>query len=423
MKYVGSPQWCRLDNAAKIFPSTSNARDTKVFRFACELTEPVNPDALQDALDKTVEQFPFYRSVLKKGLFWYYFEDSPLRPAVRKEDIPPCAPIYSADCKSLLFRVLYYGSRISLEVYHALSDGTGALHFLRMLVYYYLLAVHKETFSENPPLFDYDASQTQKRDDSFRKYFEKPPFPHVSKERDAYHLRGGHLPDNRLGVVEGTMPLKALLAVSHDKGVTLSELLTAVLIRSIHAGMSLQDCARPVVITVPVNLRNYFPSESARNFFATVNVEYDFRRQEDTLEAVCAHVKQCFRDSLTADGLRMRMNALGALEHSLPMKLIPLLLKDPILRVANLLAERKITAAFSNIGRISMPEGMDRYIRLFDAFISTNRLQACTCSFGGNFVISFTAPFLNPDVQREFFRSLTGFGIPAEITTNLNRLQ
>ena len=50
-----NPQWSRLDNAAKIFPSTSTSRDSKVFRFACQLREEVEPEILQHALDRTME--------------------------------------------------------------------------------------------------------------------------------------------------------------------------------------------------------------------------------------------------------------------------------------------------------------------------------------------------------------------------------
>lgn len=45
-----SLKWSRLDNAAKIFPSTSSKQDPKVFRFACELCEPVDPEVLRRAL-------------------------------------------------------------------------------------------------------------------------------------------------------------------------------------------------------------------------------------------------------------------------------------------------------------------------------------------------------------------------------------
>lgn len=89
--------WSRLDNAAKIFPPTSTKRDTKVFRFVCELTEPVDSGILQSALEETIQEFPLYRSILKKGLFWYYLEESNLRPQVEKESLPACSPIYNQD--------------------------------------------------------------------------------------------------------------------------------------------------------------------------------------------------------------------------------------------------------------------------------------------------------------------------------------
>lgn len=62
-------QWSRLDNAAKLFASTVNKADAKVFRFGCELTQEVDPSCLQRALDRTVLSFPLYRCVMKKGLF------------------------------------------------------------------------------------------------------------------------------------------------------------------------------------------------------------------------------------------------------------------------------------------------------------------------------------------------------------------
>ena len=70
--------WRKLDNAAKIFPATSNKKDTRVFRFYCELKEPVNGSILQSALDKTIDKYPVFLSVMRKGFFWYYLEKSDL---------------------------------------------------------------------------------------------------------------------------------------------------------------------------------------------------------------------------------------------------------------------------------------------------------------------------------------------------------
>ncbi len=95
MNYPKRVEWSKLDNASKFFPATSNYRDPKVFRISCELVDEVKPEVLQLALDKTIERFPLYKSVLRRGVFWYYFESCDIRPMVQKETNPVCAPIYS----------------------------------------------------------------------------------------------------------------------------------------------------------------------------------------------------------------------------------------------------------------------------------------------------------------------------------------
>jgi len=418
MSNTSFPKWSRLDNAAKIFPSNSNAKDSKVFRFFCELWEPVDPVILQAALDEALEQFPFYCSVMRRGLFWNYLEDSDLRPTVNQENAPPCLSLYSRDRKSLLFRVSYYDRRINLEIYHVLTDGTGALQFLCTLIHRYLLEKHRDELPDPPPKLIYTASRSQLWDDSFQKYYEKPPLPRPSLTRSAYRLRGDRLPENRLSVVEGHMPVDALRALSRARGATLTEFLTAVLIRAVHSQMRLRDNHRPVVITVPVNLRSYFPSESARNFFTTINVGYDFSCQSDDLEAVTAHVHKIFRENLTESRLREKVNALCFLEHTLSVRLIPLLLKDRILYAAAHLADRQVTAAFSNVGKITMPPELEKYIHLFGAFTSPDRLQASVCSFQNRYVLCFAGPYRGHDVERTFFRELAGMGIAVEVAAN-----
>lgn len=420
MKQTNFPQWSRLDNTAKIFPSNSTLRDSKVFRVSCELKETADPLILQYALDKTLEEFPLFRSVMKRGFFWYYLEESTLQAKVGPEVLPPCAPIYNSNSKKLLFRVLYYGRRISLEVYHVLADGTGAVQFICVLLYHYLLEKYKADFSASIPEHVLKSFQWQKQDDSFQKYYEKPKRSRVLLERNAYRLRGERLWENRLGIVEGCMPLRAVLACARSKNVTLTELMTAVLICAIHEGMSLRDCKKPVVITVPVNLRGYFPSESARNFFSVINIGYDFNRQEGSLDAVLTHVKKQFHENLMQDQIRERMNTLCALEHSLPMRMVPLIIKNPILRAANILAEHKTTASFSNVGKIVLPKEMESYVRLFSVFASPNMLQASACSFQDMYVVSFAGPFCRHDVEHTFFHSLAGMEIDVTITTNFS---
>ena len=130
--------WRNLDNAAKMFSAASSPKDTRVFRFYCVLKEKIDGSILKMALDQTIQKYPVFLSVMRKGLFWHYLEKSDLRPVVREEYKEPCSHLYIRDKKELLFEVTYYKNRINFEVFHALTDGTGATEFLRELVKNYL---------------------------------------------------------------------------------------------------------------------------------------------------------------------------------------------------------------------------------------------------------------------------------------------
>jgi len=54
MPQTNVKHWRRLDNAAKLFPAASSKRDTRVFRFYCELKEDIQQEILQKAVDRTL---------------------------------------------------------------------------------------------------------------------------------------------------------------------------------------------------------------------------------------------------------------------------------------------------------------------------------------------------------------------------------
>ena len=87
----GYSNWRKLDNAALAFPLVTGKNDTRVFRFYCELKENVKPELLQAALEKTMEKYPLFQMVLRKGLFWFYLEHRDIRPIVKEEKKPPCS--------------------------------------------------------------------------------------------------------------------------------------------------------------------------------------------------------------------------------------------------------------------------------------------------------------------------------------------
>lgn len=102
---TGYSKWRKLDNAAIAFPLVTGRNDSRVFRFYCQLKEDVNPDILQSALDQTMEKYPLFQAVLRKGLFWFYLESREIKALVKPERKPPCSQLYIPDQKLSLIHI------------------------------------------------------------------------------------------------------------------------------------------------------------------------------------------------------------------------------------------------------------------------------------------------------------------------------
>ena len=137
-------QWRRLDNTANIFPVIANENMSQVFRISVTLKEPVQPEVLQKALEDILPHIRNFRVRLRQGLFWYYFEENKSIPQVQRESTYPCRYIDPHGNRRFLFRVTYYERRINLEVFHALTDGLGAVNMLKDLTRRYLQRIHGE---------------------------------------------------------------------------------------------------------------------------------------------------------------------------------------------------------------------------------------------------------------------------------------
>lgn len=409
-------EWTRLDNAAKIFPCNTNAQDTKVFRFVCQLKEPVDGTMLQKALEETIEEFPIYKSVLKSGFFWYYLERSNIKPLVHMEDSPPCGPLYDKNSKRLLFDVSYFGNRINLEVFHALTDGTGAMNFLKTLVCKYLFYKHPDHFRDGPAKINYDASAHQKNEDSFLKHI-NPSLKGKKKLSRAVQIKGAKLLEYRLGIIEGTVSTSKLLETARKYNTTITVLIGALLIKAIYKEIPAVNRKRPIVLTIPVNLRSYFESETARNFFGIINVGYAFSELDDSVDTIINTLNQKFKKQLTKENIIKSTGLFLAIERNPFVRFVPLFIKDIVLKIANIIAERQRTCTLSNIGRVEMPESTESFIEKFSVYNSTDRLGVWVCSYKDKLTISFTSVFKNTEIQKNFFRSLANMGVEVEIAT------
>lgn len=437
--------WIRLDNVSKIFPATANLRDTKVFRMTAELREAVDPEVLQQAVDDIMPRFPTFRTVLRRGVFWYYFEQSDKRCKVEAETEDLYEPLYIQGKRMLPFRVLYYGSRINVEIFHAVSDGAGAVAFLKSLLGQYLLLRHPEvvkpedirSLNERLPL-------SEKLDDSFRRHFRhskilkskqkkilenSTPTPakkekSKKKRKRAWRYKGTKLMRQRASLIEGTMSTQLVIDAAHRHNTTLTIYIAAVYARAIWE-VRYGDKPRPIVLAIPVNLRPYFRSSTERNFFIVMNVTLAEPAEEEAheLDWWIKAVGEGFRKGLQKEKFATRAAELLKLETNPLLRIVPISLKDLILRIAHRVSDQEVSSSVSNVGRIDLPEQLKSYVWGCYASVATRSVTVTAISANGQFAVSFTSVYQEAELQYRFFTALQGDGVPVEITSNRQIIQ
>lgn len=417
--------WLKLDNAAKIYPAAMRRNWTALFRFSANLTEPVDPAVLAKALDALLPRFPGFTVRLRRGVFWFYLEQTRDRPAPQPDVANPCVRMDLKENQHFLFRVRYYDTRIAAEFFHVLTDGTGGLCFLKTLVAEYLRLKYGADIPRSASILDCSQPpRPEELEDAFLKYAGRATVSR--REQAAWHLRGTKEPADTIHVITGMLPAEAVLQRAKALGVTLTEYLTAALIvcidRMQRQAVPKTSRLKPVKVCVPVNLRQLFPSRTLRNFALYVNPGIDPRLGEYTFEEVAEIVHCQMRLEAAEKPLRAKFSGNVQSEKSLPLRLAPLFLKNVVMRLAFAqLGDRITSTCLSNLGRVDLPPEMARYVTRMDMMLgplSQNRVICAALSYQGRLHLTFTSTVRETELPREFFRFLVKQGIPVKVESN-----
>lgn len=412
-------RWYKLDNAAIIVPCSVRGADTRVFRLVCELKEPVDPKLLQRALDEIIPEFAYLNSILRKGLFWYYLDSVEETVRVQRDEGPAIARIWYPGSRKLMYRVTWFDCRINLEMFHVLADGTGAFIFFRRLVATYLAM---KTGIPVPEIPGESSSQGEKTADAFAHYYArqrktKAQWRQMSSAK-AYQIHDLRDPTLRNHLMEGVTSASAFVAVAHQYKATVGVFATALYIAAVLDDMSLKERKKPVIISVPVNLRQFFPSETTRNFFGTINISYQGEQGENTLPEIIASVSRAFHEQLAPEAVRETMNSYSDLVQNYVIKAVPLFVKEPVLSFFLARTHSGVTATISNLERIRMPEEIADEIDHFAAFMSAPSMQVTMASYRDKLVFGSAGAYTESTVMLNFYRRLTGFGLKVDLATN-----
>lgn len=413
-------RWDKLDNTANLFPVIAGESMSNVYRISVTLTELVDHELLQEALDIVLPKFDGFNLRLQKGIFWYYFEENGNpAPKVKEENTYPCRFIVQNKNKHYLFRVTYFKYRINLEVFHVLTDGMGGINFLKELTYQYLRLCHPEIREKVGD--DLNCGTSLNREDSFIKNYRKSSSKPYQTQK-AYLVKGEKLLPGEFGVMHGYMKIPALKEVCHKYGVSINEYLVGVFVYSVY-----QECLKgmpsdkPIRVAVPVNLRPYFASNTTKNFFVMVSAEFHPTKEDYTFEEILQTVRESLKAQINKENLEKLFSYNVSNEKVWIARIAPLFLKNLAMQIVYTQSALANTTTITNIGNIGVEDVYKPYIEMFHAFLAMSKgqhIKGTICSYDDTLVFTFSYDLQDTGIQKVFFRKIAADGIEVQLDSN-----
>lgn len=431
--------WYSIDTAGKLFPSVSGSNNSSFFRVAAVLKKTVDPVIFQETVDRVRPRFSFFFVRLRRGTFWNYLEENNEPFLVEQETDFPCTASRFGRHDSHLIRFLYSGNRLSIELFHSITDGSGALEFLKAVLFTYSVlsaeknnipppcpegkTVHIETV---PVIDDYENSFQR-----FTTLNNKGAKLSIRKSAPAaYHLKGTVPAEKYVAVATGIIDSDQLNRYAKSINTTVTGYLAALLIYSIYnTRIKFGTTQKPVVVSVPVNLRKRFPSVTFRNFFIVVNITFQFGRTmstapESLFDTILKSTSLQLEKLTRKENLQWEIDKIVFFDKNRIGRWVPLKIKHLFVRLGfYLFGETKRTITLSNMSSMELPSETAHIISHAEALLYPSSKCPLNCSIvttNGIMSISFTRTIEETDIIRSFFRLLKQqTGLQVQIYSNI----
>ncbi len=387
-------QWFKIDNAGKLFPIITETRRSSYFRMSVMLNELVDPVILQIAAEKTLIRFPHFNTKLQRGLFWNYLENQSRPFKVLPEPNMFGSNSRPFDSSKHLIEVYFHRQRISIEVFHAISDGRGGMEFLKTLTLSYLKEKGYPVDAEGM-MFDADDQVTHAElEDSFATQVTKGKSIWLATNK-AYHLKGTYFDHNGHYLTHLHLTTSECVAMARQFQTTVTGLFASILILGLIKKQESENPKKrkPIILSIPVDMRKYLPSKTMKNFVMTINIGKLFSPEstfQDILQEVNLQLKAGQKIEVLAPQIRANMQA----ERMLLLRFVPLFIKRWIVKsVFNRVGEPALSLTMSNLGKIDMPATTQTYLKHFEFMICSTPIMPINlgiASYKDELVISFS---------------------------------
>ncbi len=413
-------KWYKLDNAAKIYPILTSKRFTYVFRVSAILYEDIDKDILLQAILDAKQRFPSFYVKIRRGFFWYYFEENLKDPFLDEESSYVCKKLEDHINLDYQFQFMYYKKRVSLEINHVLTDGGGAIKFLTSVLYHYLELKGKQLEPDQTIILIKDNFDSMEIEDGYQKHASNSGInpPKVPK---AYLYKKKIFKRHGSGVINSFIESNAFLSLVKTKQSTVTQYIVALLIYSIIINGNKKKLKKhPINVCIPVNLRSVYESKSLHNFSLYFHVSYLMTSETPDFDDILNKVKEDFKTENTKEKIQSKIDTIYNIQQKPLIRLLPLPIKWLIFKMGYYFFGRKpTTVTFSNFGKVLVPHSMEEHIQSFAFYMGSGQKHAIAMnSFKERTSIVFSRALVDTRLEKTFFNYLSDQGLAIEIVSN-----
>lgn len=400
-----------IDNASILYLSLMRKDHTNTYRFTMTLKEDVCPDTLQMAVDRIYRRFPTVIAGFYPGFFHYLQVPAKTAPQVQPD--PGCLVTMSKEeIRSCAYRVYYAGKTVSIEAFHALTDGYGAIASFTTLMAEYLRLKHGIHIPVTNTLVDVEQSpMLNELEDAYLNYENGKPL--YLPSRYAYQLPGGCGERDAVRISSLSIPTAEILETAHRHGVSITALVSSIMASSV---MEIQQRRtgsgqiKPVRIMVPVDLRRLFPSRTLRNFILYALPTMEPQDQHKPLSELLRSFSRQIHSQTERKQLSSIMSYNVKTQRSWYFQCIPLFIKCAVMRlVYRFFGESNSSVTVTNLGNVHLPEEMSEFIQHMEVILTPRIRSPYNCailSYNGILSINISRFPLETELEDIFFRKL-----------------
>lgn len=413
--------WYKVDNAANMYCFARNRHFSRTYRNSVVLRDEIDIPVMQEALRRTARRFPSINTVLRTGAFWAYLEHTDTVPEIQEELCYPGRYILHNGENSPCYRVSVYKNRLSVEMFHGVSDGAGSFAFLKCLIvtYFELKGVNISSYGDIKNTAD--EPTPEEVEDSSARYAE-PLKKAVKPKEPPYFIGENDQLQNFVRYVYGRFPVADIKSVAKKYGLTITEYLASAMIL-MYIRCSPEPICLPIKISIPVDLRRRFPSETVRNFVFMTEVIFSPEGRTDvTFEEIADAVRGTAAKGATREALLRAMSTNVAAERNKITSAVPYPIKKLVMTKSYEDMQYSYTTILSNIGEMKLPPEVAPLVLEADACLGKTPYLHFGCaamSLNGIFNLTFTSANRNTEREKFFFRLLSSHGIHVRVDSNI----